>query len=68
MNILRVLVIVTIISFLSTFYPSFEDKTATNSCFSGQSSMYVFEPITFAETDSFLYAHSEGAKQMWMSF
>ncbi|MCK5392576.1 MAG: hypothetical protein KAJ31_09110 [Deltaproteobacteria bacterium] len=57
MNILRVLTILAVMSFLSPFYYNIDGNFASDSCFSDQSSITILEPQTFADSVGFLYAH-----------
>ncbi|MGB3363334.1 MAG: hypothetical protein WBB48_01005 [Thermodesulfobacteriota bacterium] len=68
MNILRVLVIVTIVSFLSPFYSNLDGNFASDSCFLAESTLNLFEPITYAQTDGFLYAHGGGLNKCGCHF
>ena len=67
-NILRVLTILTVLSFLSPFYYNFNEKNPSDSCFSDQSSLNIFEPITFTESADFLYAHGGGLNKCGCHF
>ncbi len=65
---LRVLTILTVLSFLSPFYYNMDGNVALDSGFSDESSLNIFEPITFTESADFLYAHGGGLNKCGCHF
>ncbi len=62
MNKLKVLTIVTVISFLSPSYYNFDENFASNICISDEPA------LTFTESVDFLYAHGGGLNKCGCHF
>ncbi|MEX0999866.1 MAG: hypothetical protein WD000_07910 [Thermodesulfobacteriota bacterium] len=68
MSVIKVLTILTVLSFLSPFYYNFNENNPSDSCFSDESSLNIFEPITFTESADVLYAHGGGLNKCGCHF
>ena len=57
-----------VIFFLSPSYYDFDENFTSNICFSDESALTVFEPLTFTESADFLYAHGGGINKCGCHF